>query len=142
MELQAEAFAHAHELLGEVAEAAQRLWTSALVMKYAPLPRLSLSLSTPVYPSDFVSVCLSVCLSVRLSPSVSPFLFLRLSVFLYVAHGQLSRDTACVCICGWPLCMSECVARFQPGGTAHLQHAHAHEYTRHTHTHTHTHTLG
>ena len=32
-DLQAEAFAHAHELLGEVTEAAQRLWTSAKIMK-------------------------------------------------------------------------------------------------------------
>ncbi len=32
-ELQAQAFNHANELLGEVAGAAQRLWTSEIVMR-------------------------------------------------------------------------------------------------------------
>jgi len=35
-ELQREAFANAHELLGEVPAAAQRLWTSALKMMLVP----------------------------------------------------------------------------------------------------------
>jgi hypothetical protein len=35
-ELQKEAFANAHELLGEVPAAAQRLWTSALKMMSVP----------------------------------------------------------------------------------------------------------
>ena len=50
-DLQAEAFAHTHEVLGDVAGAAQRLWTSAKVMKCVP--------------SVCPFVCLSVCLSVR-----------------------------------------------------------------------------
>ena len=32
-ELQAQAFNHVHELLGEVAGAAQRLWTSDIIMR-------------------------------------------------------------------------------------------------------------
>ena len=82
-ELQKEAFANAHELLGEVPAAAQRLWTSALKMMSVP-----------------ACVCMSACVCMHCTNADKHMCFNT-----FDPHMALSKASSCQQACMLTLLM-------------------------------------